>query len=158
MKYFDRKTHTEVHSESSTTIQENDLRVVDFFKPLEDGYEVVIRDDLPFIERIVEPTVEELEELNKKLAIDALNVDRDEELKGFVLDDIYMNEDLIKTMFIEYSISTDNDTIFWININNSVVEFTKDDFLLLIKKGKDKVKEIYFNYRFLKDGVINGSN
>ncbi len=88
-------------------------------------------------------------------AIDELNQQRDKELKGFVIDNIFMNEDIIKTMAVAYNIAADNETIEWIDINNKVVKFTKADFGALIKQGSNKVKEIYFKYRNLKDELLN---
>jgi len=89
----------------------------------------------------------------KKKVIRELNKKRDKELQGFVLDDIFMNEDVIKTMAVAYNVATDDEIIQWIDINNQVVDFSKVDFGALIKQGSTKVKEIYFKYRQLKDQV-----
>jgi len=87
--------------------------------------------------------------------INKLNEKRDNELKGFVINNIFMNEDIIKTMAVAYNIAADNETIEWIDINNKVVKFTKADFGALIKQGSNRVKEIYFKYRKLKDELLN---
>ena len=84
---------------------------------------------------------------------DELNRERNNELQGFVIDDIFMNEDVIKTMAVAYNVATDDETIQWIDINNKIVDFSKVDFGALIKQGSNKVKEIYFKYRQLKDQV-----
>jgi len=83
-----------------------------------------------------------------------LNEKRDSELKGFVVSDVFMNEDIIKTMAVQYNIAADDETIEWIDVNNQTVSFSKDEFGALIKAGSQKVKEIYFKYRALKDNLI----
>lgn len=60
MKYYDKLTHTETHTESATTVASADNRVKDFFKPLADGYRLIIVNDLPIIELIPLPTQEEI--------------------------------------------------------------------------------------------------
>lgn len=92
------------------------------------------------------------------ILISNLNNNRDEELKFFVIQNIAMNESLLKTMFTQYSFATDSDTLVWIDINNNQVDFTKDEFGLLIQSGMLKVKDIYFSYRQQKDDILNGSN
>lgn len=82
-----------------------------------------------------------------------LNLQRNNELKGFIIDNILMNEDTIKTMAVSFNIATDDEQIEWIDIENKVVAFNKTDFGALIKKGSNKVKEIYFRYRKLKDEI-----
>ena len=86
---------------------------------------------------------------NKKRLFD---FSRDEELKtGVVISDVFMNEDIIKTMAVQHNIATDDEVIEWIDINNQTVTFSKVDFGALIKAGSQKVKEIYFKYRALKN-------
>jgi len=87
-------------------------------------------------------------------AIKELDQQRNEELKGFVIDDIFMNEDIIKTMAVAFNIAGDDEQIEWIDISNKTVTFSKADFGALIKKGSQKVKEIYFKYRKLKDDLL----
>ena len=60
MRYFDTETHTETHKENDTTIPQDDVRVENFFKPLEEGHRLVFVNDLPVIEEIPLPTVEEV--------------------------------------------------------------------------------------------------
>lgn len=91
---------------------------------------------------------------NKEVEIESLNIKRTQELNKIVIDDIAMNEDVIKTMAVQFNIADDTETIQWIDINNQVVEFNKVDFGALIKQGSMKVKEIYFKYRTLKDQVV----
>jgi len=81
-----------------------------------------------------------------------LNQARTKELKaGLVVSDVFMNEDIIKTMAVQHNIATDDEVIEWIDINNQTVTFSKVDFGALIKAGSQKVKEIYFKYRALKN-------
>ena len=82
-----------------------------------------------------------------------LNQKRNDELKSFVINDIFMNEEQIKTMAVVYNITDSSESIEWINISNQVVSFTKADFGALIKQGSQKIKEIYFRYRKLKDNL-----
>jgi len=85
----------------------------------------------------------------------SLNVQRNEELKiGVVVSDVFMNEDIIKTMSVNYDMALADEVIDWIDINNKTVTFNKFDFGVLIKSGSQKVKEIYFKYRALKDDLI----
>lgn len=95
-------------------------------------------------------------EISKEIKIKELNKKRNLELDNLVISNILCSEDQIKTMFIEYITTTANDTISWIDISNNLVEFNRDEFYEIIKKAKLKVKEIYFLYRTLKDGVLNG--
>ena len=92
---------------------------------------------------------------DKKSQIDfkkqQLDKERDAELKGFDVSNILMNENIIKTMAVQHNIATDDEVIEWIDINNQTVTFSKVDFGALIKTGSQKVKEIYFKYRKLKD-------
>ena len=81
----------------------------------------------------------------------ALDAKRDKELSGFVISDIAMNENIIKTMAVQFNIAEDDETIEWIDINNQTVTFSKVEFGGLIKQGSQKVKEIYFKYRALKN-------
>jgi len=87
------------------------------------------------------------------LEIFELDKQRDKELQGFIVDDIFMNEDVIKTMLVAYNVAVDDEIIQWIDINNQVVDFSKTNFGALIKQGSTKVKDIYFKYRKLKDDV-----
>jgi hypothetical protein len=83
-----------------------------------------------------------------------LNRQRDDELRGFVIDNIYMNEELIKTMAVKYNVTLDDEVVKWIDVNNAIVEYTKADFGSLIKQGVGKVETIYFRFRELKDVVL----
>jgi hypothetical protein len=83
-----------------------------------------------------------------------LNRQRDDELRGFVIDNIYMNEELIKTMAVKYNVTLDDEVVKWIDVNNAIVEYTKADFGSLIKQGVEKVETIYFRFRELKDVVL----
>ena len=87
-----------------------------------------------------------------------LNKQRDKELKLFIIDNIEMNEDIIYKMSVKYNTTTGTDKIKWINADNNIVEFTKQDFGALIKKGTDKIEEIYFKYRQLKDKALQEAN
>lgn len=80
-----------------------------------------------------------------------LNLQRDEELKEFVINDIFMNEDVIKMMAVKFNIIDDKEKVFWIDINNNTRGLTKTEFGDLIRLGSQKVEEIYFKYRKLKD-------
>ncbi len=83
---------------------------------------------------------------------DVLNAERNKELEtGVIVSDVFMNEDIIKTMAVQHNIVTDDEVIEWIDINNQTVTFSKVDFGALIKAGSQKVKEIYFKYRALKN-------
>ena len=112
---------------------------------------------------IFDTNINDLEELHPTIKLSnesrifverhKLSIERDNELKGFVIDNIFMNEDTLKTMAVQYNIAEANEVIEWIDINNQTVTFSKTDFGALIKAGSQKVKEIYFNYRALKDAV-----
>jgi len=82
-----------------------------------------------------------------------LSVERDKELQGFAINSVFMNEHTMKTMAVQYNIAKDDEVIEWIDMNNQTVTFSKSDFGALIKAGSQKVKEIYFKYRALKDEV-----
>lgn len=94
------------------------------------------------------------EEVLKDLKKRELNLARDKELQGFEIDNIFINEEIIKTMAVQFNIADDTEIIQWIDEDNQTVEFSKADFGGLIKKGVQKVKEIYFKYRNLKDQVV----
>ncbi len=89
--------------------------------------------------------------LNSKVE---LNIVRANELKSFMIDDIFMSEDIIKTMAVQYNIASDDEVIEWIDINNQTVTFSKVELGALIKVGSQKVKEIYFKYRLLKNELL----
>lgn len=84
-----------------------------------------------------------------------LNLKRDAELKGFVIDDILISEDILKTMSIKFSLLNENEKVVWIDINNVNKEFTKTEFADLIKLSSQKIEEIYFKYRKLKDELLS---
>lgn len=92
------------------------------------------------------------EQLDRRLAI--LNVERDAELELFIVDNIAMNEDLLKTMSVAHTMALDTENIEWIGYDNAKVILTKEEFGALIRLGVDKIKEIYFRYRQLKDEAI----
>ena len=83
-----------------------------------------------------------------------LNKQRDAELSGFVIDNIYINEELLKTMAVKHSFAEDDEVIQWIGADNTIVKLNKADFGSLIKQGIVKVETIYFKYRELKDVVL----
>lgn len=86
-----------------------------------------------------------------------LNISRDKELvEGFVIDGIFLNEEIIKTMAVAYTITPSGQTIDWIDVNNNPVKLTKEKMQRLIAQGSQKVKEIYFKYRQLKDEALKG--
>lgn len=80
-----------------------------------------------------------------------LDIDRDKELEGFVIDDIYANENIIKMMAVKFNVAQEKEQINWIDINNQTKTFTKEEFGLLIKTCAEKIEQIYFKYRKLKD-------
>lgn len=93
--------------------------------------------------------------IDVEYATTLLNQKRAEELKtGVVASDVFMNEDIIKTMAVQHNIAKTDEVIEWIDVNNQTVTFSKADFGALIKQGSQKVKEIYFKYRALKDDLI----
>lgn len=74
-RYYDTATHTETLEESETTIISTDARVKDFFKPLPDGYKLVIVNDLPTFEFEPLPTQAEIDaRLEKKKINNFTNV------------------------------------------------------------------------------------
>lgn len=97
---------------------------------------------------------EEILRRDKKAKKIELDSKRDNELKGFVISNVFMNENIIRTMAVQHNIATDDEVIEWIDINNQTVTFNKVDFGALIISGSQKVKEIYFKYRALKDDLI----
>ena len=97
------------------------------------------------------PTEEEI----KQVALRDLDRLRGIDLEGFVIDNVFMNEELIKTMMAQHTFTPDGENIEWIGDDNSILVFTKEDFGLLIKQGISNIKDIYFKYRKAKDGVIN---
>jgi hypothetical protein len=67
MRYYDTTTKNETHTISDSTIPMTDSRVVDFFKPLEEGYMVdYTADNLPLIVKRPSKTVEEQELYDSK--------------------------------------------------------------------------------------------
>ena len=94
-----------------------------------------------------------LSEYKKRIKIEELNNKRNKELKGFVIDNIFLTEDILKTMAVKYSISSDDELINWIWIDNEIIQLTIAELWELIKKGSDKIWEIYFKYRMLKDNI-----
>ena len=113
---------------------------------------------------IFDTNINDLEELHPTIKLSnesrvfverhKLSIERDNELKGFVIDNIFMSEDILKTMAVQYNIAEANEVIEWIDVNNQTVTFSKTDFGILIKAGSQKVKEIYFKYRALKDILV----
>ena len=93
----------------------------------------------------------ELSNILKQNSLISLDSQRDEELRGFVIDNIFYNENIIFSMSVSYNISLDIDSIEWIGHDNQLLTFSKSDFGDLIKLGSQRVKEIYFKYRQLKD-------
>jgi hypothetical protein len=94
---------------------------------------------------------------NKKIEIDnkklILNQQRDKELKGFTIDNIFLNKEIIKDMAVKYTTLGDDEKAHWIDLDNKVVELTKAELGVLVKQGTDKVEAIYFKYRQLKDEI-----
>jgi len=108
--------------------------------------------DIPITNDEIETKVKELEAKAKvDNAKQELNAQRDKELEGFTIDGIFMNEKILGAMSVELGVATGD--IEWIDVNNKTVTFTKTKFAKLVKDGSAKVKEIYFRYRKLKDGV-----
>jgi hypothetical protein len=66
VRYYDTVLHTEVDSESPTTIQSDDASVADFFNPLPKGHRLRIENDLPIIEPIPAPTIDEQALMDKR--------------------------------------------------------------------------------------------
>jgi len=98
----------------------------------------------------------EISTIKNRSALDDLNERRKEELELFFIDNVALNEDIIKTMAVAYVVASDADTIDWIAVDNSLVSYSKDEFGLLIREASNNVKKIYFKYRVLKDNIING--
>lgn len=68
MRYYDLRTRTETHVKSDTTVESTDARVSEFFKPLEEGYELTFDEDsYPLIVKKKEKTAEEAEFINKSI-------------------------------------------------------------------------------------------
>jgi len=80
-----------------------------------------------------------------------LNNQRDDELKGFIIDNIFLNKEIIKDMAVKFTTLGDDEKAHWIDVDNQVVELTKAEFGALVKQGTEKVEAIYFKYRQLKD-------
>ena len=110
------------------------------------------------LEKFLEETGFKKEDIEIIYTTQELNQQRDKELKLFIIDNIEMNEDIIYKMSVKYNTTTGTDKIKWINADNNIVEFTKQDFGALIKKGTEKVEEIYFKYRQLKDKALQEAN
>jgi hypothetical protein len=108
--------------------------------------------DIGLIEQISD---EEYEEMAKKSFIEFtknnLNIQRDQELKGFIFDNIFLNKEIIKDMAVKFTTMADDEIAKWIDINNQKVELTKAELGILVKKGTQTVEDIYFKYRALKD-------
>jgi len=104
-----------------------------------------------FMKEIDNLSPDEILKIDKRAKKYELNSNRDKELSGFVISGVAMNEDIIKTMAVQFNIAEDDETIEWIDINNQTVTFSKVEFGGLIKQGSQKVKEIYFKYRALKN-------
>lgn len=65
MRYYDLRTRTETHVKSDTTVESTNARVSEFFKPLEEGYELTFDEDsYPLITKKIEKTADEIEALN----------------------------------------------------------------------------------------------
>ena len=94
-----------------------------------------------------------LSKYKKRIKIEELNNKRKKELQGFVIDNIFFTENILKTMAVKYSISSDDELINWIWVNNKIIQLTKAELWELIKKGSDRIQEIYFKYRKLKDNI-----
>ena len=80
-----------------------------------------------------------------------LNKDRANELKGFIIDNIFLNKEIIKDMAVKFTTLGDDEKAHWIDVDNQVVELTKAELGALVKQGTEKVEAIYFKYRQLKD-------
>ena len=85
-----------------------------------------------------------------------LDEQRAEKLKGFVIDNIFLNKEVIKDMAVKYTTLADHAKAKWIDVDNNIVEFTKAELGALVKKGTDRVEAIYFKYRQLKDKLLKG--
>jgi len=94
-----------------------------------------------------------LSKYKKRIKIEELNNKRKKELQGFVIDNIFFTENILKTMAVKYSISSDDELINWIWADNKIIQLTKAELWELIKKGSDRIQEIYFKYRKLKDNI-----
>jgi hypothetical protein len=86
--------------------------------------------------------------------LNKLNQKRNKELQGFIIDDIFMNKEIIKDMAVKFTTLANDKKARWIDKNNNVVEFTKAQLGTLVSKGTDKIEEIYFKYRTLKDQAV----
>ena len=80
-----------------------------------------------------------------------LDTQRDNELKGFIIDNIFLNKEIIKDMAVKFTTLGDDEKARWIDVNNKEVELSKAELGALVKQGTDKVEAIYFKYRQLKD-------
>jgi len=80
-----------------------------------------------------------------------LNYKRNNELKGFTIDNIFLNKEIIKDMAVKFTTLGDDEKAHWIDVDNQVVELTKAELGALVKQGTEKVEAIYFKYRQLKD-------
>jgi hypothetical protein len=94
-----------------------------------------------------------LQNVQKKEKIAELNKQRDQELKGFIINDIFINKEIIYDMSVVYNTLGDDEKVNWIDINNNQIELTKDELGALILEGRKKIEEIYFKYRKLKDEI-----
>jgi len=107
----------------------------------EDGMEIIL--DREEIWNIYQKTIK-IEELNTK---------RNQELEWFIIDDLYINqEELIKMDFV-HRYTLDTEKVVWINTHNNLVEITKASFQTTIQKWLQKVQEIIFKYRTLKNNI-----
>lgn len=106
-----------------------------------------------------EPTEEEINSeilrLEKEFAINSrkeeLNKERDKKLSGFVIDNIFVNESIVKTMAVTYSITEDGEFVDWIDVDNNKIQLSKQQLATIIKSATNTIKAIYFEYRSLKD-------
>ena len=110
------------------------------------------------LEKFLEGTGLKKEDIEIIYTKQEINQQRDKELKLFIIDNVEMNEDIIYKMSVKYNTASNTDKIKWIDADNKVVEFNKADFGALIKKGAQKVEEIYFKYRRLKDKALQEAN
>jgi len=124
---------------------------------LEDGVKLFDKDGNE-IEIDKDRVEQKISELKLQQKIDELNRQRDKELEGFVIDGIYLNKEYIKDLSIKHSLLKDSEKAKWITADNKETLLTKEQIESLIKQGSERIEEIYFKYRKLKDEVLKGVN
>ena len=119
MLYYDTETRTATDKESATTIPSDDTRVVDFFKRLPKGYEVIYdANGIPTITAIPELTQAELDaQAAKKIIQDKWNEFNSYQSQHTVIINSHeyaANKESLISMRMAIDSLADNETDTWI--------------------------------------------